>query len=112
MAAAAGSEAAACPRVPLRIRSMRDRRRDFAELRTSQSTGEIKSSAVRLMANPFGALGSRLPSFAPCLNRSVDGIFRPEAAGRRRVFQGVIGNQAVQNSATPDDPHIALGGGV
>jgi hypothetical protein len=36
------------------------------------------------------ARASRMPSFPPCVNPAVDGIFRPEAAGPGRDFQDVL----------------------
>jgi hypothetical protein len=40
--------------------------------------------------NHGDARASRLPSFPPCANPAVDGIFRPEAAGPGRNFQDVL----------------------
>jgi hypothetical protein len=41
--------------------------------------------AIRLMTNSHGFAWPLMPSFAPCVTCAVDGIFRPEAAGPRRI---------------------------
>jgi len=44
-----------------------------------------------------------MPSFPPCAEAAVDGIFRPEAAGPGWYFQGVWENlPVVKNWATRD----------
>jgi len=37
--------------------------------------------AIRLLANPPPCSRGSMPSFPPCAEAAVDGIFRPEAAG-------------------------------
>jgi hypothetical protein len=65
----------------------------FVRPEDAESSGKPADYAfrtIRLMAKPRRLGARRMTSFRPCVDRAIDGIFRPGGGSLKTDFQGVF----------------------